>query len=111
MSGTFSAVYALARGVPAGKTVSYGQLAFYLGNPRLSRIVGCAMAVCPDDVPAHRVLRQDGTIPPPLYARHRALLEEEGVPFLPDGRVDMAACRWIPEDKALDALRNFPGRG
>jgi hypothetical protein len=27
----------------------------------------------------------------------RALLEEEGVPFLPDGRVDMARCRWLPE--------------
>ena len=25
----------------------------------------------------------------------RALLEAEGVEFLPDGRVDMAACRWL----------------
>ena len=25
----------------------------------------------------------------------RALLEEEGVVFLPDGRVDMARCGWL----------------
>ena len=99
--GTFSRVWALARRIPPGKTAGYGQIAVYLGNPRLSRIVGCAMARCPDDVPAHRVLRQDGSIPPALYARHRALLEEEGVPFLPDGRADMASCRWIPEESEL----------
>lgn len=24
----------------------------------------------------------------------RMMLEEEGIPFLPDGRVDLGACRW-----------------
>ena len=41
------------------------------------------------------LLRTDGTIAagggPDL---RRAMLEAEGVPFTPDGRVDMARCRW-----------------
>ena len=97
----FGRIYALARRIPRGQAVTYGPLAFYAGNPRLSRIVGCAMAACPPDVPAHRVLRKDGSIPPSLLPAHRALLEEEGVPFLPDGRVDLEACRWSPEECEL----------
>ena len=31
----------------------------------------------------------------------RALLEDEGIPFLPDGRVDMARCRWQPDRDTL----------
>ena len=31
----------------------------------------------------------------------RALLEAEGVPFLPDGRVDLPRCRWENEKETL----------
>ena len=31
-------------------------------------------------------------------ALQRALLEAEGVPFLPDGRVDMNSARWTMEE-------------
>ena len=31
----------------------------------------------------------------PGATAQRALLEEEGVVFLPDGRVDMARCGWL----------------
>ena len=34
-------------------------------------------------------------------ARLRALLEAEGVTFLPDGRVDMARHQWTGEDETL----------
>ena len=92
--GFFEAVYAVARRIPYGRVMSYGQIARVLGRPRGARLVGYAMRCCPDDVPWQRVVMQDGTIAGGLYAdQRRARLESEGVPFLPDGRVDMNACQ------------------
>ena len=45
--GTFQKVYELTARIPPGRVTTYGQIAVYLGNPRLSRIVGCAIAVPP----------------------------------------------------------------
>ena len=92
--GFFEAVYAVARRIPYGRVMSYGQIARVLGRPRGARLVGYAMRCCPDDVPWQRVVMQDGTITGGLYAdQRRARLESEGVPFLPDGRVNMNACQ------------------
>jgi len=66
-----------------------------LGNPRAARTVGWALSACPDDLPWQRVVKMDGTIADSGFAElRRAMLYEEGVPFLPDGRVDMNACEW-----------------
>ena len=100
----YQRVYELARRIPAGRCASYGQLALMLGNPRASRAVGYAMRACKDPaVPCHRVLYRDGSLccqkafgGPEIQ---RQLLEAEGVPFLPDGRVDVKVCLWeTPED-------------
>ena len=73
--------------------VSYGQIARMLGQPRAAREVGWAMRHCPDHLPWQRVVRMDGTIAGGMFAEVRkALLESEGVAFLPDGRVDMENC-------------------
>jgi methylated-DNA-[protein]-cysteine S-methyltransferase len=55
-------VYAIARGIPAGKTLSYGDIAKQLGGVELSRDVGQAMGQnpCPIIVPCHRVLAAGG---------------------------------------------------
>ncbi|MFO1061045.1 MAG: methylated-DNA--[protein]-cysteine S-methyltransferase [Dongiaceae bacterium] len=55
-------VYALARAVPAGATVTYGELAARLGDPLLAREVGQAMGANPFPlvVPCHRVLAAGG---------------------------------------------------
>jgi len=85
-------VYELVALIPAGKVVSYGQIARELGNPRGARQVGWAMANCPPDLPWQRVVMADGSIAAGEWAAmRRALLEDEGVPFLQDGRVDMKA--------------------
>jgi len=91
---TFSKqVYEIVAAIPKGKVMSYGQIAYTLGNPRAARQVGWAMRNCPEHLPWQRVVKQDGTIAGGMYADIRkALLEEESVPFLADGRVDMAAC-------------------
>ena len=97
-AGFFQAVYEIVAQVPRGRVVSYGQIARLLGSPRAARQVGWAMRQCPEELPWQRVLMSDGSIAGGGWAElRRALLEEEGVPFLPDGRVDMARCRWLPE--------------
>ena len=53
------------------------------------------MRACPEELPWQRVVREDGSIAPGgLGELRRARLEDEGVPFGADGRVDMARCRW-----------------
>ena len=91
----FSGVYGLVAQIPRGRVVSYGQIARELGMPRGARQVGWAMRTCPDNLPWQRVVKADGSIAGGGYADlRRALLEAEGVPFLPDGRVDLRACQW-----------------
>ena len=91
----FEKVYAVVARIPCGKVVSYGQIAWMLGSPRAARQVGWAMRRCPDQLPWQRVVMADGTVTGGEHAEiRRALLESEGVPFLVDGRVDMAACQW-----------------
>lgn len=100
MSGyIFGAFYDITRRLPAGKVATYGQIARLAGMPRCARIVGCAMAACQDpSVPCHRVVDRFGGTKRcfDVYApgTQRALLEAEGVPFTPDGRVDLTACLW-----------------
>jgi O-6-methylguanine DNA methyltransferase len=91
----FEQVYSIVGQIPYGKVVSYGQIAGMLGRPRAAREVGWAMHCCPENLPWQRVVMKDGSITGGLYAEmRRARLDSEGVLFLPDGRVDMASCRW-----------------
>ncbi len=96
MKPFFEQVYGIVEKIPYGKVVSYGQLAWMLGSPRAARQVGWAMRCCPDELPWQRVVKADGEITGGEYAElRRARLEAEGIPFLPDGRVDMEKCRWL----------------
>ncbi len=99
MSDTFFEwVYTLVRLVPAGKVVTYGQVARALGAPRAARTVGWAMHACPEDVPWHRVVNGRGEVSVRTHALgewvQRDLLEAEGVEFGLAGRVDLAAACW-----------------
>lgn len=57
-------VWSALREIPAGATVSYGQLAARVGKPRSSRAVGMANGSNPVAivVPCHRVIGADGTL-------------------------------------------------
>jgi len=90
-------VYDIVESIPCGKVISYGEIARLLGQPRAARVVGWAMSNCPEHLPWQRVVMADGSVTGGVYAEiRRARLEDEGVSFLPNGRVDMAACRWLP---------------
>ena len=57
-------VYAVARTIPAGATLSYGEIATRLGDRSAARDVGEAMGQnpCPIIVPCHRVLAAGGKV-------------------------------------------------
>ena len=85
-------VLRLVERIPAGRVMSYSDIAEYLGS-NAPRAVGRVMAHQGGGVPWHRVLRADGTPAPHLATRQLALLAAEGVP-IHGGRVDMRHARW-----------------
>ena len=91
-------VYAAVRNIPRGCVMSYGRVAALAGNPHAARGVGFCLHHNPEPgvIPCHRVVFADGGLASAFAfggeGVQRALLEEEGVEFLPDGRVDMARC-------------------
>jgi AraC family transcriptional regulator of adaptative response/methylated-DNA-[protein]-cysteine methyltransferase len=74
-------VWQALRAVPAGHTVSYGELAARLGMPRGARAIAGACAANPIAVavPCHRVVRNDGALSGYRWGveRKRALLARE----------------------------------
>ena len=57
-------VYAVARAIPAGRTLTYGEIAQRLGEPNAAREVGQALGENPFPiiVPCHRVLAANGKL-------------------------------------------------
>ena len=58
------AAWVALRGVPAGRTATYTELAELAGRPTASRAAGsaCARNMVAPFVPCHRILRSDGTL-------------------------------------------------
>ena len=77
-------VYAVARTIPPGSTLTYGEVAARVGSADLARAVGGAMGrnPCPIIVPCHRVLAARGALggfsAPGGAATKRRLLTIEG---------------------------------
>jgi methylated-DNA-protein-cysteine methyltransferase-like protein len=76
------------RAIPEGFVRTYGDI-----DPGAPRLVGRVLSTA-HDLPWHRVVRADGSIP--KGPRQRELLEREGVPMRGD-RVDLAEARIPPE--------------
>jgi methylated-DNA-protein-cysteine methyltransferase-like protein len=109
----YDQIYETVRRIPAGRVASYGQIARLLGNPRGARSVGWALHNLPEgsEVPWQRVINARGIISldarGPGGAIQRAMLEEEGIEFDEQGRVDMAVYGWSGLDLAdLDQILN-----
>ena len=76
-------VWQALREIPAGRTVSYSQIANRIGAPKAVRAVGAAVGANPLAVaiPCHRVIRNDGSLCGYRWGveRKRALIEREAV--------------------------------
>ncbi len=100
-ASTLSAqVYALVSACPAGRVTTYGALAKAVGYPRGARMIGWIMNESPRGIPAQRVINSKGELSgswafgtPDLM---RQLLENEGIQFSENGRVNLKRYGWEP---------------
>ena len=92
----FQKVHHIVRQIPAGKVVTYGQIAFWLGWAHGARTVGWAMRVSPENgpVPWHRVVNAKGRISIADNEEQKIRLEAEGVNFDMTGRIDLKRYQW-----------------
>jgi methylated-DNA-protein-cysteine methyltransferase related protein len=73
------------RAIPAGFVRTYGDI-----DPKAPRLVGRILATTHENLPWHRVVHADGSIP--MGTRQRELLLREGVPMR-GNRVDLRQAR------------------
>jgi len=102
----YEQIYAMVRHIPPGKVTTYGRIAELVGGCT-ARMVGYAMAALKSgiapDVPWQRVINARGKVS--VHgdgignAVQKVLLEEEGVIFDDDGRVDFAEFGWSGPDE------------
>ena len=93
----------VVREIPRGRVATYGQIAWIVGaaSPRMA---GYALGGLPEDtdIPWQRVVNRHGGISPrgdPLATdRQRKRLIDEGIRFLPDGRIDLGRFGWAGPD-------------
>jgi methylated-DNA-protein-cysteine methyltransferase related protein len=105
-------VFALVQACPEGRVTTYGALAKAVGYPRGARMVGWIMNETPEGVPAQRVINSKGELSgswafgsPNLM---RQLLENEGIVFSEDGRVDLKRYGWEPvRDLSTEELQGI----
>jgi methylated-DNA-protein-cysteine methyltransferase-like protein len=98
-------VYKIVRRIPRGRVMTYGQIAYMLGEGYTPRTVGFVMHGANErDTPWHRVINSQGkcstgrvVLPPDKQQR---MLEREGVSFDEAGRCDLEEFLWKPRRNA-----------
>lgn len=106
----YQQIYRMVAQIPPGKVATYGQIAELLSLWGRARQVGYALfRVAPDsEIPWHRVINAQGKI---SYSGRRQgsddlqrlLLEQEGIGFDHQGRVDLQRYGWRPDLQALES--------
>jgi methylated-DNA-protein-cysteine methyltransferase-like protein len=99
-------VYKIVRRIPRGRVMTYGQIAYMLGEGYTPRTVGFVMHGADEsETPWHRVINSQGkcstgriVLPPDKQQR---MLEREGVKFDAAGRCDLEEFLWKPKRKAI----------
>jgi methylated-DNA-protein-cysteine methyltransferase related protein len=96
----YERIYAMVSSIPLGRVATYGEIARLVGGCS-GHMVGFALAALRGkdrDVPWQRVINRLGKISPHGIgfgsAIQRQLLEDEGIPFDPDGRIDLDRFGW-----------------
>lgn len=92
-------VEALVGLIPAGRVMTYGQIAALCGNARAARIVGGIAHFGDPDLPWQRVVNKRGGLAagyPGGRQGHKQVLEAEGVQVRDDYRVNIEELIWWP---------------
>lgn len=94
--------------VPAGKVVSYGQVALMVGIPRAAIQVGRVLHEHGDTVPWWRVINNAGRISTTCVEHsanlQKTLLEKEGVEVTNDLKIDIEKYRFRPSPDFINKL-------
>ena len=104
-------VYALVRACPPGRVTTYGWIAAAMGYSRAARMVGWFMNKShhAEQVPAQRVVNSKGELSGSWAfgqrGRMRQLLENEGIVFNAEGRIDLKRFGWNPATDLSDDER------
>ncbi len=100
----YELIYSTVRNIPFGKVASYGQIADISGLYGKARLVGYALfrVDLKDDIPWHRVVNSQGEISYSFQRQggdylQKVLLEEEGIEFKNNGKIDLGKYRWQPD--------------
>jgi methylated-DNA-protein-cysteine methyltransferase-like protein len=93
-------VFEIVRQIPAGKVMTYGQIAAVLGDDYTPRTVGFAMHAATEDVPWQRVVNAKGGCSTKRFVLpfdlQQKILESEGVTFNDKACCDLEIYRWSP---------------
>ena len=98
-------VYKIVRRIPRGRVMTYGQIAYMLGEGYTPRTVGFVMHGADErNTPWHRVINSQGKcstgrIVLPADKQQR-MLEQEGIKFDEVGRCDLEQVLWKPKRPA-----------
>lgn len=102
-------VIQIIKSIPAGKVMTYGQIAKAAGSPRGARQVVRILHTMSTKhkLPWHRVINIKGEIvisdEESAYSQ-RTMLEAEGVHFRSNGLVDLEKSRYVPEINDVDLI-------
>jgi methylated-DNA-protein-cysteine methyltransferase related protein len=99
-------IYAIVRQIPQGRVATYGQIADLAQLYGQARLVGYALFRVNDpasEIPWHRVINAKGEI---SYSSlrlggdylQRSLLEDEGIEFSQNGKIDLRRYQWQPKN-------------
>jgi methylated-DNA-protein-cysteine methyltransferase related protein len=113
-SPLYETIYALVRQIPEGQVATYGQIAELLGLYGRARQIGYALfRVAPEsDVPWQRVINAKGTISRSPFREgsddlQRILLEQEGVVFDAEDRIDLKRYQWNPTQNEIVGMQGI----
>lgn len=101
---TYDRIYAIVKQIPEGRIATYGQIAELSGLAGKARLVGYALyRVDPQtcDVPWHRVINAKGEVSASPFRNgtdylQRSLLEQEGIQFSKQGKINLRQYQWQP---------------
>jgi methylated-DNA-protein-cysteine methyltransferase related protein len=105
----YQQIYDVVRKIPIGKVLTYGQVAELAGLYGKARLVGYALfkVELESGIPWQRVVNAKGEI---SYSEARCggdylqktLLEQEGIEFKQEHRIDLKQYRWQPPLDLMD---------
>ena len=108
-------VYKIVRRIPRRRVMTYGQLAYILGEGYTPRTVGFVMHGADEqNTPWHRVINSQGRCSTARVVlpsdKQQRMLEAEGVKFDESGRCDLETYLWHPTRKNAKGLATAKAR-